>query len=105
MVRRIAALAKSEPSELGSVHSDWTRVTPGFFETLGDRIVMGRPITDEDNAHTRPVAVINEAFAKKFFRKESPIGQHFPAPQKNAGMYEMVGVASDMRYFSWSAWD
>ncbi|HEV2494780.1 MAG TPA: ABC transporter permease [Terriglobia bacterium] len=76
-----------------------TRVTPGFFETLGDKIVMGRPITDEDNADTRPVVVINEAFAKRFFGKESPIGQHFgPAPQKNAAMYEIVGVASDIDF-------
>jgi len=80
--------------------ANWTRVTPGFFGTLGDRIVMGRPISDEDNADTRPVAVINEAFAKRFFSKENPIGQHFgPAPRKNAGMYEIIGVASDMRYF------
>jgi putative ABC transport system permease protein len=94
---------RPEPGPLGNVSSDWTRVTPGFFETLGDRIVMGRPNTDEDNANTRPVAVINEAFAKKFFGKENPIGQHFgPAPQKNAGRYEIVGVASDMRYFSWN---
>jgi putative ABC transport system permease protein len=94
---------KPEPGPLGNVSSNWTRVTPGFFETLGDRILMGRPISDEDNANTRPVAVINEAFAKRFFDKENPIGQHFgPAPQKNEGRYEIVGVASDMRYFSWN---
>jgi putative ABC transport system permease protein len=79
--------------------SGWTRVTPGFFKTLGDRIMMGRPISDEDNANTRPVAVVNQAFAKRFFRNENPIGQHFgPAPQKNAGMYEIVGVASDVDF-------
>ena len=60
---------------------------------------MGRPIADEDNADTRPVAVINEAFAKRFFGKENPIGQHFgPAPRKNAGMYEIVGVARDVDF-------
>lgn len=79
--------------------SGWTRVTPGFFETLGDKIVMGRPITDGDNADTLPVAVVNEAFARRFFGKESPVGQHFgPAPQQNAGMYEIVGVASDVDF-------
>lgn len=79
--------------------SGWTRVTPGFFETLGDKIVMGRPIGEEDNTDTRPVAVVNEAFAKRFFGKENPIGQHFgPVPQKNAGMYEIVGVASDVDF-------
>jgi predicted permease len=79
--------------------SGWTRVTPGFFKTLGDKIVMGRPISDEDNADTRPVAVVNEAFAKRFFGKKNPVGRHFgPAPQKNAGMYEIVGVASDVDF-------
>jgi len=94
---------RPEPGPLGNVSSDWARVTPGFFETLGDRIVMGRPISGEDYANTRPVAVINEAFAKRFFGNENPIGQHFgPAPRKNAGRYEIVGIASDMRYFSWN---
>jgi len=88
-----------EGKSKGEGLSGWTRVTPGFFETLADKIVMGRPITDEDDADARPVAVVNEAFAKKFFGKENPIGQHFgPVPQKNAGMYEIVGVASDMNF-------
>ena len=52
-------------------------MTPGFFETLGAQMVMGRPITEDDTANTRPVAVVNEAFAKKFFRGQNPIGQHF----------------------------
>jgi putative ABC transport system permease protein len=97
---------KPEPGPRDDVSSAWTRVTPGFFETLGDRIVMGRTITDDDNSNTRPVAVINEAFAKRFFDREDPTGQHFgPAPRKNAGMYEIVGVASDMRYFPSSVWE
>jgi hypothetical protein len=62
-------------------------------------MVMGRPITDEDTASTRPVAVVNEAFAKRFFGRENLIGQHFgPAPRENAGMYEIVGVASDVHF-------
>jgi len=59
---------------------------------------MGRSITDEDNG-TRPVTVINEAFAKKFFGSENPIGQHFgPVPGNNAGMYEIIGVAADVNF-------
>lgn len=88
---------EGKPEDNGSAGS--TRLTPGFFETFGDRVVMGRAITEEDNADTRPVAVVNEAFAKRFFPNESPIGQHFgPVPEKNAGMYEIVGVASDMNF-------
>ena len=90
---------KSEPGMRDDLSSGWTRVTPGFFETLGVKMVMGRPITEEDNADTQPVAVINETFAKRFFGKKNPIGQHFgPAPGKNARMYEIVGVASDVNF-------
>ena len=88
---------EGKPEANGSSGS--TRVTPGFFETLGGKIVMGRPITDADNATTRPVAVVNEAFAKTFFANDNPIGQHFgPVPEKNAGMYEIIGVFSDMDF-------
>jgi putative ABC transport system permease protein len=60
---------------------------------------MGRAITGEDDSDTRPVAVVNEAFAKRFFGGENPIRQHFgPLPEKNAGMYEIVGVASDIDF-------
>ena len=94
---------KAEPGLRDDVSAGWTRVMPGFFETYGDRIVAGRTIADDDNAGTRPVAVVNEAFAKRFFGTENPIGKHFgPNTQKNAGMYEIVGVAADLRYASWS---
>ena len=88
---------EGKPEENGSAGS--TRVTPGFFETFGDKMVMGRAIADQDNVSTRPVAVVNEAFAKRFFANENPIGQHFgPVPEKNAGMYEIIGVASDVNF-------
>jgi predicted permease len=89
-----------EPGAGDDVSSAWTRVMPSFFEAIGDRIVIGRPIVDADNASARRVAVINEAFAKRFFRDENPIGRHFgPAAGRNAGLYEIVGVAADVRYF------
>jgi hypothetical protein len=62
-------------------------------------MLMGRPITEGDTASTRNVAVVNEAFVKRFFKGENPIGQHFgPDKQKFSGTWEIVGVAGDMRY-------
>ena len=86
---------EGKPDENDS--SGWTRVTPGFFETFEDKMVMGRAITDEDNADTRPVAVVNQAFAKRFFGNANPLGQRF-GPVRNAGMYEIVGVARDIDF-------
>lgn len=97
----IRIVGKPDPGPKDDVSSAWTRVMPGFFETLGNPIVMGRPIAEEDNATTRPVAVVNEAFARRFFGKENPIGHYFgPASSRKAGVYEIVGVASDVRYFA-----
>ena len=58
---------KPEPGPKDDVFADWTRITPGFFDTIGARMLAGRAINEDDNANTRRVAVINEAFAKKFF--------------------------------------
>jgi len=96
----VRVVGRNEPGAGDDVSSAWTRVMPGFFETIGDRIVMGRPIVDADNASATHIAVINEAFARKFFPHESPIGLHFgPARGRNAALYEIVGVAADVRYF------
>jgi|HubBroStandDraft_4_1064222.scaffolds.fasta_scaffold05672_2 putative ABC transport system permease protein len=90
---------KPEPGPNDDDSSGMTRVTPGFFSILGDKVLAGRPITEDDNATSRPVVVVNQAFAKHFFGNENPIGRHFgPDRRKYAGMYEIVGVASDMRY-------
>jgi predicted permease len=92
---------KPDPSAKDHYGASWVRTTPGLFETLGSPILMGRPITDEDRSDTRNVAVVNEAFAKQFFKGENPIGKHFgPDKRKYAGMWEIVGVVADLRYLN-----
>jgi putative ABC transport system permease protein len=69
-------------------------------------MLAGRAINEDDNGNTRHVAVINEAFAKKFFGNQNPIGQHFgPAPVRNAGTYEIVGIVQNIHYVSWGFTD
>ncbi len=93
---------RAEPGAKEDTSAGWARVMPGFFETLGAQMTLGRPITEEDTATTRKVAVINEAFAKRFFKNENPIGQHFgPDRIRYAGTYEIVGVVKDMRYMTY----
>ena len=71
----------------------------GHFEILQAPMAIGRSITGEDTASSRHVAVINEAFAKKFFKGENPLGKHFGSGDiKHAGDYEVVGVVKDIRY-------
>jgi putative ABC transport system permease protein len=80
-------------------NTSWVRVTDSYFESVGTKIVKGRTITEQDSATTRNVAVVNQTFAKKFFKDENPIGKHFgDLDQKYAGNFEIVGVTEDTQY-------
>jgi predicted permease len=74
------------------------RVTAGYFDVIGNPILRGRGISEEDTATARHVAVINEAFARKFFRNEDPLGKHFGRDGLGSGQYEIIGIAKDARY-------
>jgi predicted permease len=79
--------------------SSWDRVTPQFFETVGQPILRGRGITDQDTATSQFVAVVNQAFVKKFFPKEDPIGHHFGVFERRyASDFEIVGIVADAKY-------
>ncbi len=83
----------------GDFDSSWNRVSARYFETIGTPIVLGRSIGQRDTAASQRVAVINEAFARKYFPNEDPIGQHFGKDEpSHAGDYEIVGVAKDAKY-------
>jgi predicted permease len=80
-------------------NSSWDRVSSHFFETIGQAVVRGRGFTEQDTATSRMVAVVNQAFVKKFFPNENPIGHHFGTfDQKYAADYEIVGIVADAKY-------
>jgi predicted permease len=78
----------------------WDRVSAGYLDVIGTPIVRGRGISEEDTASSRKIAVINEAFARKFFVNEDPIGKHFGTEADNSRQYEVVGIAKDARYLT-----
>jgi predicted permease len=76
-------------------------ITPGWFATYGTRIVAGRDFTDRDVTGAQYVAVVNEAFAKKFFNGENPIGRRVRMsafPGRPAIEREIVGYAQNAVY-------
>lgn len=90
---------KPEPPPKENTGASWARVTPGFFETIGAKIIQGREFEEQDTPAARKVAVINKAFANRFFKNENPIGRHFGINKiKYSTTYEIVGVVRDMRY-------
>jgi len=80
-------------------NSSWDRVSNNFFATVGQPVVRGRGFTDQDTATSQQVAVVNQAFVKKFFPKEDPIGRHFGVyEQKYSSSFEIVGIVADAKY-------
>ena len=76
------------------------QVSPGFFDTYGQRLVAGRAFNDADRVGSPPVALVNQAFARRFLNGENPIGhtlRRFPV-QPGEPSLEIVGVVGDAVY-------
>lgn len=79
--------------------SSLNSVSAHYFETIGARLVRGRFIDERDTAASRRVAVINEAFARKYFPKEDPLSQFFGVGDaSHARDCEIVGIVGDIKY-------
>ncbi len=85
------------PSEQIEVTSDVA--SPGFFETMGVRLVRGRFFNDDDRSGGPPVVVINETFANRYWPNQDPVGKRmvFGTPNPKSQWITIVGVAGDMR--------
>jgi putative ABC transport system permease protein len=87
------------PPDSDQNNASWVRVSADYFETLGTKIIQGRSINDQDTLSSQRVAVVNRAFAKQFFKDDTPIGKHFGnLDVKYAGNFEIVGVTEDTEY-------
>jgi predicted permease len=87
----------SDPSRRDG--ASWNRVWPGYFETIGTRVLRGRGIGERDTPSGRRVAVINAAFVRRFFDNEEPIGRRLGiGDASHAGDFEIVGVVEDVKY-------
>lgn len=78
-------------------------VSEGFFATYGTPIVAGRDFTAQDGASAPKVVLVNETFAKKYFKGANPIGRWIrndPSPGENPPKREIIGVVRDAVYES-----
>src|ERR1044072_3587798 len=89
--------ANCQPRESNvKVHS----VRENFFNTMEIPLLLGRALTEQDDAHAPRVAVVNQAFAKAHFGNESPIGKRFTFDSEKLNDIEIVGLAGDAKYTS-----
>jgi predicted permease len=84
-------------------NASWDRVSAKYLQNLGVPILRGRAFTVADNETTAPVAIVNEAFVKRFFKSdEDPLAQHFGMDLPElAGTFSIVGVVRDAKFAGW----
>src|SRR5262249_2863513 len=71
-----------------------------YLQNLGVKLVRGRHFSAADNETAESVAVVNEAFVRRFFKNdEEPIDQHFGLDlPENVGTYRIVGIVGDAKF-------
>jgi predicted permease len=77
------------------------RVSPRYFDTLGTRVLRGRAFDEHDSPVSARVAVVNEAFAQRYFRSGDAIGGRFGIDSDDNSTpqdIEIVGVVENTKY-------
>ncbi|WP_263385357.1 ABC transporter permease [Granulicella arctica] len=79
-------------------------VSAGYFTTLQTKLVRGRFFIEDEDAGKPLVAIINKAFAKKYFGNEDPVGKRMGDTELTPkSIKEIVGVVDDLREASLDA--
>jgi len=80
--------------------ADYGAVSPNYFDLLKLPLRKGRVFTDHDDYGATNVVVVNEAFVRKFFPQQDPIGQHVRDTSRDTGRAttdsEIIGVVGDV---------
>jgi predicted permease len=84
-------------------NASWDRVSANYLQNFGIPILRGRAFTPADNENSELVAVVNQAFVKRFFKSgEDPLDQHFGLDYpENASTFRIVGVVRDAKFAGW----
>jgi putative ABC transport system permease protein len=89
--------------QVGAVEASakFTWVSPGYFETMGMPILQGRDLSLQDTQSSPYVAVVNQAFVRRFLEGRRVLGEKLrtgPEPNYPSTVYEIVGVIPDTQY-------
>jgi len=99
----LVLVAGHPTGSVNDVDASWNRVSAQYLQNFGIPILRGRAFTEADNETTAPVAIVNEAFVKQFFKRgEDPLGQHFGMNlPEYANSFRIVGIVGDAKFAGW----
>ena len=81
-------------------NASWDRVSASYLQNFGIAVVRGRHFTPADNETAAPVAIVNEAFVRRFLKSnEDPLDQHFGMDMpEDEGTFRIVGIVRDAKF-------
>jgi predicted permease len=81
--------------------ANFNQIGPGYFRTMGSPLLAGRDFDDGDRTTSESVAIVTEAFARKFLDGKSPIGRAFQIDNQGGDTvkrFQIVGLVRDAKY-------
>lgn len=85
-----------------SLDADYVSVSPNYFHIMGIPILRGRMFGDQDSSSAPRVALISQAFARRYFPNQDPLGRHliFGFPPDGNVSREIIGIVADVHDLS-----
>jgi putative ABC transport system permease protein len=96
------AYAEGKPIPLvnQAAHGYYYNITPGYFRTMQTRLIAGRDFNERDRFGSPPVAIINQALARRLFPNDNAIGKRFRQGRESGDWVQIVGIVQDGKYQS-----
>jgi len=94
-------IAGHPASERSKLISNFTRISDGYFATMGTPLLAGRDFDSHDTISSPPTAIVNETFVRKFMKGANPIGAEVIVegdPGKPEPKYLIIGLVSNTKY-------
>jgi putative ABC transport system permease protein len=92
----------ADGSSAAHQNSNYNRAGPGYFKTMETALLAGRDFDGRDDLKAPKVAIVNEAFAQRFFGGQNPVGRSFriqgPAGKPDP-IYQVVGLVRNTKYY------
>ena len=76
--------------------ADYTVAGSDYFRTMNITLTRGRDFTENDTISNPPIMIVSQAFVKRYFPNEDPIGKRIIFDGEDKSPYEIVGVVADI---------
>lgn len=88
----------ANPDHSGNLYAVLHSVSSGYFSAMSIPLLSGRAFSAQDRQHSQPVAIVNEAFARRYWPGQNPIGKvifkNYPDPKTE---FRVIGVVGNIR--------